>query len=313
MKRLKSGIEAGFCKKIKKVKSDQFIYMMYIKGEGILMKLGGPLFEKFDDPQSWLSAVKKSGYSAVNCPVDTSAEDEEIKEYVKIADREDIIIAECGVWNNPLSNEENERKQAIKKCKETLELADRIKAECCVNIAGSCGEKWDGPHPDNFTVETFDRIVTVVRDIIDSVQPQNTYYTLEPMPWMYPDSPDSYLKLLSAIDRKQFAVHFDPVNIITSPQKYYNNGKFLQECFQKLGKHIKSCHAKDIIIGDQFTIFLKEERPGTGFLNYSIFLQELNKLNDKIPLMMEHLSNKNEYLLAEEYIRKIARKENIKL
>ena len=34
------------------------------------------------------------------------------------------------------------------------------------------------------------------------------------MPWTLPDSPDSYLELMGAIDRRQFAVHFDPTNLI---------------------------------------------------------------------------------------------------
>jgi len=46
--------------------------------------------------------------------------------------------------------------------------------------------------------------------IIDAVQPTRTFYTLETMPWMYPDSPQSYLRLLQAVDRRQFAVHFAP-------------------------------------------------------------------------------------------------------
>ena len=55
---------------------------------------------------------------------------------------------------------------------------------------------WDGPHPDNLSRETFALIVDTVREIIDAVEPRRTFYTLEPMPWSLPDSPDSYLELL---------------------------------------------------------------------------------------------------------------------
>jgi hypothetical protein len=30
-----------------------------------------------------------------------------------------------------------------------LALADEIGSLCCVNISGSRGSQWDGPHPDN--------------------------------------------------------------------------------------------------------------------------------------------------------------------
>ncbi|MFW5998143.1 MAG: sugar phosphate isomerase/epimerase family protein [Halanaerobiaceae bacterium] len=277
------------------------------------MKLGGPVLYEYDDPESWAKAVNDSGYKAANCPVDLEADKKEIEEYAAIAEKENIIIAECGVWNNPLIEDESKRKKALKKCKQTLQLADQIGAKCCVNIAGSRGNKWDGPHPDNLTSETFDMIVQIVREIIDEVRPENTYYSLEPMPWIYPDSADSYLELIAAIDRKRFAVHLDPVNIVKSPDIYFNNTSFLKNCFAKLGKYIKSCHAKDTLLKNELTVYLKEVRPGKGNLDYSTFLKELDKLDEDIPLMIEHLSSDNEYKRARDYIKNVARKENIKL
>ena len=50
-----------------------------------------------------------------------------------------------------------------------------------------------------------------------------TYYALETMPWIFPDSADSYLALVKAIDRKAFAVHYDPVNMINCPQRLFDN------------------------------------------------------------------------------------------
>ncbi len=60
--------------------------------------------------------------------------------------------------------------------------------------------KWDGPHPDNFSRDTFDLIVQSTREIIDAVKPQRTFYALETMPWIFPSSPDEYLELIKAID-----------------------------------------------------------------------------------------------------------------
>ena len=60
------------------------------------------------------------------------------------------------------------------------------------------------------------------------------------MPYVLPDSPDSYLQLLEAIDRPQFAVHLDPVNMISSPRRFYGSGDFLRECFAKLGPYVKT-------------------------------------------------------------------------
>ncbi|MCS7180028.1 MAG: sugar phosphate isomerase/epimerase, partial [bacterium] len=270
------------------------------------MKLGGPVFEKYTTPEEWINLLKKEDYKAGYCPVDLDTPEEIIHEYWKLAFKEKIIIAEVGTWCNPLSSEIEERKKAIEKCKKGLYLAEKIGANCCVNISGSRGKKWDGPDKKNLTRETFDMIVKTVREIIDEIKPKNTYYTLETMPWMYPDSADIYLKLIKAIDRKSFAVHFDPVNLINTPKKYFFNDILIKDFIKKLGFYIKSCHAKDIIIREKLTLHLEEIRPGLGNLNYRILLKELNKLDKNIPLMLEHLPSYDEYKKAKEHIRKIA-------
>jgi sugar phosphate isomerase/epimerase len=266
------------------------------------MRLGGPLFKSWETPQQWTQCVIDSGYRAAYCPVDSSAEDERIREFHKAASQADIVIAEVGAWSNPMHPDESERKKAVEKCKQQLDLADRIQACCCVNIAGSCSEIWDGPSPENFTSETFDRVVDVVRSIIDEVNPSYTYYTLETMPWMFPDSPDSYLDLVKAINRKQFAVHLDPVNLICSPQRYYNTTEILKECFEKLGRYIKSCHAKDILLHPRLTTHLDEVQPGLGNLDYVTFIQEVNQLNPDLPVMLEHLETEIQYEQAKAFI-----------
>jgi sugar phosphate isomerase/epimerase len=74
-------------------------------------------------------------------------------------------------------------------------------------------------------------------------------------------------------------VHLDPVNMISSPRRFYDNANFIRECFQKLGPHIKSCHAKDIALASRLTVHLDEVRPGLGNLDYSVFLSEANTLH----------------------------------
>jgi len=274
------------------------------------VRLGGPVFEKYQDPVGWVAALKKLGYSAAYCPVGADASDDVVKAYELAAKDANIIISEVGVWNNPISPDEKIRKDALEKCRRQLHLADRIGARCCVNIAGSRGELWDGPSENNFTDETFDMIVETTRGIIDDVKPIRTYFTLETMPWAYPDSPDSYLRLFKAIDRERFAVHLDPVNLVCSPQRYYGNGELIRECFAKLGPYIKSCHGKDILLQLKLTTHLDEIRPGLGGLDYATFLKELSKRPD-VPLMLEHLSNAEEYRLAAEYVRGVGKKEGL--
>ncbi len=283
-----------------------------LKTENGAIRLGGPVFKKFSNPDEWVSALKELNYKAAYCPVQPGADSGEIQQYKNTAQKAGIVISEVGAWSNPIDPDEIKSKAALEKCINSLQLADEIGANCCVNISGSRNpEKWAGPHKDNLTTETFDLIVETTRKIIDAVKPKNSFYALETMPWAYPDSVESYEKLIKAIDRKQFAVHLDPVNLIVSPQVYYKNGEMISEAFKKLGPYIKSCHAKDILlIEDELTPHLPEVRAGHGNLNYAVYLKELSKLNN-IPLMLEHLNSAEEYNLAAEYIRGVARQYNI--
>ncbi|REE70546.1 sugar phosphate isomerase/epimerase [Paenibacillus taihuensis] len=269
------------------------------------MRLGGPILHGGKlDPEQWAQAHEERQYSAAYLP---DFEDAAlIQDYAGAASRADLLIAEVGAWSNPLSADPETRDRAIRFCKKKLEAAELAGARCCVNIAGSRGEQWDGHDPANLTEETFELIVETVREIIDHVQPQRTYYTLEMMPWMYPDSADSYLRLIEAIDRRAFAVHIDPVNLIASPQLYYGNGALIEHCFSKLGPYIRSCHAKDIIMSQQMTVHLDETRPGLGKLDYAQYLRQLAKLDGDIPLMLEHLESEAEYRLAANHIRMVA-------
>jgi sugar phosphate isomerase/epimerase len=271
---------------------------------GNRIRLGGPVFkDEYDSPERWLQVIKQRGYSAAICPVEDSADDRLVEAYRELAAKNDIIIAEVGAWSNPIHPDKVEREAAVEKCIRKLGLAERIGARCCVNVSGSRGtEKIGGPHAKNLTEETFQMIVETTRGIIDAIKPSRTFYTLEMMPCSYPDSVDSYLELIRAIDRKEFAVHLDPVNLMNSPSRYYHNGDLIRDAFKRLGKYIRSCHAKDTLLRNTLTLHIDEIIPGQGNLDYQTYLQELGKLNN-VPLMMEHMG-RDEYPVAAEYIRK---------
>lgn len=268
------------------------------------MRLGAPIYN-YTTAETWISKILKKGYSAAYAPLDIEHQLSDFLPYIDLAEKNNIVISEFGVWNNPLSSDKALREKAVEKCKKTLYYADEIGAKCVVNISGSRGDKWDGPDEKNLTTETFNMIVEVVRDIIDTVNPKRTFYTLETMPWMFPNSIESYLKLIKAIDRKSFAVHFDPVNLITSPEKYYNNGALVKEFINKLGMYIKSVHIKDVLLKPQFLVHLNEVPPGKGNLNYPILFNQLSNLQGDLPVMLEHLNNESEYDQATDFINSI--------
>ncbi len=145
-----------------------------------------------------------------------------------------------------------------------------------------------------------------IRGLIDGLKPKRAKFAIEMMGWAIPEGPDDYLRLLKAVDRKEFGVHLDPCNGINSPARFYNNAAFIEECFRKLGPRIVSCHAKDLDWNVEMNVHFREVIPGRGEVDYRPYLRGLAALPHQPPLMLEHLKNADEYLEGATYIRKVA-------
>jgi len=265
------------------------------------MRLGGPVFG-FTDPESWVREVKRWEYRAAYCPVGEDTPAAEVEAYVAAAQKADILIAEVGVWNNALDPDPEKRRANLERAKRRLELAERIGARCAVNIAGSRGERWDGPHAADYLPETLDMIVETIREILDDVQPRGAKYALETMPYMLPDSAESSLELVRAIDRPGFAIHFDPVNLINSPRRYFDSRGLVRDYIDKVGAHIVAVHLKDVALEPRLTVHLSEVRLGLGGFDIKGCLEEVERLDADMPVLLEHLPTEEDYRLAREYL-----------
>jgi sugar phosphate isomerase/epimerase len=271
------------------------------------MRLGAPLPHTFDSPEGWIELLRERSFRTAYWPLPDDASLDEVDDYALAAENAGISIAEIGAWEaNPLSRDDAVRAAGLARCQARLALAERVNARCCVNIAGSFADKWDGPHPDSLSDDTFALIVDSVRAIIDEVQPRRTYYTLEPMPYLLPDSPDRYLELLHAVNRKRFGVHLDPVNMINTPAKLYGHAAFIRECIDKLGPHVRAVHAKDMTITSALTLDMPERRPGLGDIDFRAFITEVQRLDPDVPFLVEHLHSDEEYVLAVAHVREVA-------
>ena len=272
------------------------------------VRLGGPSFSKEEDPEALALAHRALGYRAAYCPGLSLKDTGRIRAVERAFAKHDVVIAEVGRWVNMLDADPAKRAANIKLVTEGLALADEVGARTCVDIAGSyCAKEWYGPHPDNFSPRFFDAVVENARAIIDAVKPKRAKFSYEMMGWAIPESADSYVRLVKAIDRPAFGVHLDPCNAINCPERFYRNTDLLNECFDKLGAWITSCHAKDLVWDVEMNIHFREVRPGAGVLDFATYLRRLARLPQQPPLMIEHMPNAEEYTRGREHIQKTAR------
>lgn len=276
------------------------------------IRLGAPMFKPPKEPEALALAYRQRGYRAAYCPAVKLDETQRIKDLSEAFAKHDVVIAEVGRWCNLLDPDSAKRQENLAKVTEGLALAEAIGARCCVDIAGSFNDKvWYGPHPKNLGREFFDAAVENARKIIDAVKPKRTRLGYEMMGWALPDSPDSYLKMIRAVDRPAFGVHLDPCNIVNCPDRFYRNTDLLNECFDKLGPYIVSCHAKDLAWEVEKNVHFCEVLPGTGELDYATFLKRLAALPGDVPLMIEHLKTAEEYEQARKYIVDVGQRNGI--
>jgi sugar phosphate isomerase/epimerase len=277
------------------------------------VRLGGPLSIQSTDPEELALAHRKLGYRAAYCPNIPLTDSARIKAVSAAFAKHDVAIAEVGRWVNLMDADAEKRRRNLQNVTDGLALAEAAGARCCVDIAGSFSTtSWFGPHPDNLSQKFFDAAVENARKIIDAVKPARAKFCYEMMGWAIPDNADSYLKLMKAVDRPAFGVHLDPCNAVNSPDKFYHNTELLNECFDKLGPAIVSCHAKDLTWDVEMNVHFREVRPGTGSLDYATYLKRIAVLPHNPPLMLEHLSNAEEYDKARLYIMEVGQKSGVR-
>ena len=267
------------------------------------MRLGTSAPLKHDSPEEWAANQIKLGCRAVVFPVQSNEPEKTIIEYKNAAEKAGLMIAEVGIWRNALAADPSERKANMDYCVEQVRLADFLHARCAVNVAGSFGPIWDGGYKENYSEEAWKKTVAMVREIIDRAGIKNTFFTLEPMPWMIPTGPEDYVKLLEAVDRDRFAVHMDIINMTNSADRYFNAEEFVDECAYLLGDKIRSCHIKDVHLDRRYTIRLEECAPGCGEFPLRHYVSKMNDIDPDMPVILEHLHSDEDYIKYMGYLK----------
>lgn len=264
------------------------------------------------DPDTYLKECADQGYRSAPCPV-IDPEDTEVVRYVRREfAKADVTISEVAAWVNPMDPDPGLRKAARDEITQALALADELGAACCTTVSGALAssdtpDSHVGHHPDNFTSQAVDAVIEWIREVLAAVKPTRSFLTLEMCPWAIVDCPEVYRDVLDRIDDPGLAVHLDPANHMTSPRALFNSGAVIEDLFDQLGKWTKACHAKDVtFVGSPSIVAMKEVPPGTGYLDYNAFLRCMTRLDPHVPMIMEHLPDRETYARSGARIRKVA-------
>ncbi len=264
------------------------------------------------DPQflAWLHVQK--GYKAAYAPSLDVGDTAGIEAYRTAFEKQNIVFAELGYWENINDTNEVQRKAKLDGMVNAMAVADALGARCAVNVTGSLVEGSHGKHvAANFSEDAFALAVDNARYVIDSVKPTRSTFAYEIYQFTVVDSVDSLERLIKAVDRPQFAVHLDLVNFGNSPRTYYSLNDILDDCIKRFGDKIVACHIKDARMRDVTTVVIEEVQPGTGEVDLGYYLAGIHALPAAIPVMSEHLGTEAEYDAAIAHLRACAERKGI--
>jgi sugar phosphate isomerase/epimerase len=269
------------------------------------------------DPEAYIAEVARKGYGACYTPDWLNADTDmaACKAFREAAAKNDIVIAEVGIWKNVLSKNPAEAKAAFDWSVRRLQTAEELGARCAVNTIGSwCAEAWDGPFPEGYSDDYFDAAVEAARKVIDAVKPKHTKMTFEVMPCQFIDSAKEYMRFLKAVDREGAGIHLDVTNSISNPRQLYDNAAYIRNEFAIYGDKIVSIHLKDLHLNPhKFTVNLDEVIIGRGNIDYINLLHLIDRLAPDTPGMLEHLETEAEYDEAAANLRGFAVEAGVKI
>ena len=91
--------------------------------------------------------------------------------------------------------------------------------------------------------------------------------------------------------------------MINSADRYFHPEEFVDECAEILGSRIRSCHIKDVHLGERYTLRLNECGPGEGEFPLRHYVEKMNDIDPDMPVILEHLDTDEEYIRFMDYLK----------
>jgi sugar phosphate isomerase/epimerase len=142
------------------------------------------------------------------------------------------------------------------------------------------------PHPDNWTVHARAQLVKSLREAAGAAEDNGVYLSLEGHQLVTLESAQVTAEILDAVDSRWVRSDYDSANWVTR-QTVYHTTQALRDDFAALGRHIVSCHAKDIWIENRLALHLQDGCPGKGNMDFATLFSLAEAISPDIPIIVE--------------------------
>lgn len=204
-----------------------------------------------------------------------------------LADEGVRLYQATGYWQNMVTPDENRRKEAVRTVQAALRLAGWMGARGIDTGPGSMNPAgpWF-PHPDNWTLSAQRQLVKTLNECKAAAEDAGVYLSLESHQLVTLKTPEIAREVLDEVNSPWVRCDYDSANWITL-ETVFDTASALNHHFDLLGKHIVSCHAKDIWIENKLALHLQDGCPGKGLMDFKTLFRRMEALNPDYPVIAE--------------------------
>jgi sugar phosphate isomerase/epimerase len=266
------------------------------------------------DYNAVFKAMREQGWSA--CEVGSvgwltrKRPDSEIREIKAAAKANDIRFYGLHCGGNiiaPGPDAERWQRHII----DSVHAAEEVGCELILTHAGSNYPSRDMAHPMNWSRETWMRTVGALKRICKDTAGSKVDVAIEAVNTESVNNPWAHKRLREDVGDARLTVGLDLTNMVF-PNVAFRMTEHINTVFDLLGDQIRYIHAKDFVWNGMLP-GMNWALQGTGNMDYETFLVRISRLNREIPLLIEFLTQDEEYQQAQRNIRSIASKLGVQI
>ena len=203
-----------------------------------------------------------------------------------------LTIVQATGYNPQLTEPDDAcRRKELDRLRRAFDTARELGSEMIISGCGSRhATQFYGPHPDNHAPESRARLIDSLVQVAPWAEAAQVTLALECHVTTALDTPEHIREVVDAVNSPWVRANFDPVNLLGSFGKVWNNGDAMREMWQTLGRrYVKSAHIKDVVADPSLVVHISEAAPGHGLLDLDTFFWVCTQLGEDTAVIVEHL------------------------
>ncbi|MEO8679130.1 MAG: sugar phosphate isomerase/epimerase family protein [Vicinamibacterales bacterium] len=267
-----------------------------------------------NDYGAFFSNLRAGGWSAVEAASDAwlsrKRPDSEIREVKAQAKANDVVFYGLHCAGNiiaPDPDADRWQRHII----DTIHAAEEVGCELILTHAGSMYPNRNWAHPLNWSRESWTRTVTALKRICKDTAGSKVDICIEAVNTESVNNPWAHKRLREDVGDQRISVGLDITNMV-HPGVAFRMTEMINTTFDLLGDQIRYVHAKDFVWNTMLP-GINWAMNGTGNMDYELFLARLSRLKTNPYVLVEFLTENDEYAQAQRNIRAIADKLGVKV